>query len=191
MKNEEIDILLHKFYEGLSSEEEERVLKVFFTGDDVPAGYESEKDLFVFYLAASEVPEPSAGFEERIISAVEKLPGNRWIPNRRFALTFSGIAAGLLIMIVSWFLLSRQAREDTFRDPEIAYAETMKILYEVSSKLNTGAASLKPVTRMNITGVQGLKVLSRSKETLEKNLGNLDYFQKVIGITNITEEEKK
>jgi hypothetical protein len=110
---------------------------------------------------------------------------------RKIVLAVSGIAAGIVIIIGSWLFLSRQATADTFRDPEIAYAETMKILYEVSSKMNRGAASLAPVSKMNISEIEGLKVLSKSKETVEKNLENLSYFQKVLGITHIEDEEKK
>lgn len=191
MKKEEIDILLYKFYEGLTTGEEERMLIDFFTGKNVPPGYETEQALFNYYLASQEVPEPATGFEERIISALGTVPEKTGSDARRLAITLSGIAAGIIILIGSWFLLTRQATHDTFRDPEIAYAETMKILYEVSAKMNSGAASLTPVSKMNITEVEGLKVLSRSKETLEKNLESLGYFREVIGITKIAEEENK
>ena len=56
MKTEELNRLLEKYYSGESTEEEERDLKVFFTGNDIPEGYEAERALFGYFMTVSEVP---------------------------------------------------------------------------------------------------------------------------------------
>lgn len=173
MKKKELDILLNKYYQGLSTDDEEKVLHDFFSGADVPDGYGAESAIFGYIDSFS--PEPSPKFEERIISSLDRLelipPKKRFI-SRRLVLAFSGIAAGIMVIFGSW-MFSRSTSQNTFSDPEMAYAETLKILYEVSEKLNSGAAHLEPVSKMNIKGLDGLQVLSESKEILDKNLEKL------------------
>ncbi len=190
MKKEEIDILLNRYYEGLSTDEEERTLKDFFSGNDLPEGYETEKALFKYFFHSANIPSPSADFEERIISSLDDTAPAIRKSYRKILITVSGIAAGMIILIGSWFIFSSQGSEDTFNDPEIAYAETLKILYGVSTKLNEGASALEPVSGLNPGEIKGLDVLSRSAETIEKNLGSLGYFDKVISITNLSDEKK-
>ena len=97
-----------------------------------------------YYMEAGEVPEPSAGFEARnyqrlLIHSDERQdqPGYR-----RVLVPLLSAAAGLLILAGSYFFFVHRAEpEDTFTDPEIAYAETMKILMDVSSQMNHGTQS--------------------------------------------------
>ena len=179
MKKEDIDILLNKYYQGLSSDDEEKILHDFFSGADVPDGYAAESAMFG-YMDSSSIPGPSPGFEERIISSLDRLdhvPSKKRIISRKLVLAFSGIAAGIIVIFGSW-IFSRSTGENTFSDPEIAYAETLKILYEVSEKLNMGTAHLEPVSKMNIKGLDGLQVLSESKKIVDKNLENLRNLHK-------------
>lgn len=190
MKKEEIDILLKRYYDGSGTEEDEKTLKEFFNGDDIPEGYETERDIFRYFIHSSQIPAPADDFEERIISSLNKQPGKRHSINR-FIIAVSGIAAGFLIIIGSWLLLSERGNKDTYSDPQIAYAETLKILYGVSEKLNQGTAALEPVSKMNLNEIKGLDILSESTETIEKNLIDLEYLDKIIEMTNISGQGKK
>ena len=71
MNEEELKRLIEKYYSGESTEEEERALRSYFIENNAPPGYEAEKEIFSFLMEAGEVPEPSAGFEARIIKAVD------------------------------------------------------------------------------------------------------------------------
>ena len=190
MKKEEIDILLKRYYEGSGTEEDEKTLKEFFNGDSIPAGYEAEKDIFRYFVHSSRMPAPSDDFEERIISSLSRLPRRKPSINR-IIIAISGIAAGLLIIIGSWFLISDKGNRDTYSDPQIAYAETLRILYGVSEKLNQGTSALEPVSKMNLNEINSLDILSESTETIEKNLTNLEYLNKIIEMTNISGQENK
>lgn len=189
MKKEEIDSLLKKYYEGTSTEEDEKTLKDFFNWEDVPAGYEADREIFRYFTHSSKIPTPSDDFEERIISSLGR-PGSKTRSINRIILAVSGIAAGVLIIIGLWFLLPERGIRDTYSDPQIAYAETLKILYGVSEKLNSGAAALEPVAKMNLNDIKGLDILSESTETIEKNLMNLEYLDRIIEMTNISGQEK-
>jgi len=90
-------------------------------------------------------------------------------------------AAGLLIMVGSYFFFSNKNElHDTFTDPEIAYAETMKILMDVSNRLNKGTKNLEPVGIIN----------SVKSKNIDKNLKNLEYIQTAIDLTRVSEDKK-
>jgi hypothetical protein len=179
MNEEELNRLTEKYYNGLSTDEDEMLLRAYFSGDSVLPGYEAEKEIFGYYMDSGNIPEPSAGFNARIIQSVDPSPvKNRETKIRKLLLPLSGAAAGLLILAGSWFLLvSRTESRDTFSDPRIAYAETMKILMDVSSRMNSAAGMLSPVSKINEVKEKSLEPINRSALILEKNLRSLDYLK--------------
>jgi len=187
MNKEALNRLLEKFYKGETSEAEERDLKVFFNGSIIPEGYDTEKALFSYYMTVSEVPEPSSDFEERILSGIDESEKNiTSLKHRRFILSVLSAAAGILILTGSYFFfVHRSEPRDTFSDPKLAYAETMKILIDVSSRLNHGAVALEPVTRINDMTNKSFAAINKSTKIVEKNLKSLDYLHKAIEITSI------
>jgi hypothetical protein len=95
-------------------------------------------------------------------------------------------AAGILILTGSYFFFMRKTEiDDTFKDPAIAYAETIKILREVSSELNHGAQVLEPVGKMSEVTRKSFKSINNSTGIVEKNLKNLDYLQKAIDMSHV------
>ena len=77
MKVNEIERLLARYYDGETSDTEEKELKRFFTEEDVPAHLLAEKEIFM-QLAAQPAPEiPEERSEER---RVGKECRSRWSP---------------------------------------------------------------------------------------------------------------
>lgn len=187
MNTEELNRLLEKYYKGESTAAEERDLKVFFSGSIIPEGYDTEKELFSYYMTVSEVPEPSSDFEERILSGIDESEKNITSRKyRRFILAILSTAAGVLILTGSYFFfVHRSEPRDTFSDPKLAYAETMKILMDISSQLNHGAIALEPLTRINAMTKKSFAAINKSTNIVEKNLKSLDYLQKAFAISNI------
>jgi predicted anti-sigma-YlaC factor YlaD len=133
-----------------------------------------------------EVPEPSPDFETRILEGIDESERrNRSLKFRKYVISFLSTAAVIFIVVASWFFLT-QNREprDTFTDPELAYAETMKILIGVSYQLNQGERALAPVKKMNELTIRSVESINKSTRIVGKNLKNLDYLKKVIEITN-------
>ncbi len=189
MKKEELDRLLGKYYNGESTDSEEDLLRALFTAGDIPPGYETEADIFSFYNSAVDVPEPSADLEERIFEGIDKSDGHeRKGSFKKYMITFLSSAAAIAVLVVSYFIYGRSAEpRDTYTDPKIAYAETMKILMNVSSQLNQGVRSLEPVGRMNAVAERSLESLTSINKTtrmVDKNLRTLDYLGKAIDFTN-------
>jgi hypothetical protein len=73
--------------------------------------------------------------------------------------------------------VNRIESEDTYSDPEIAYAETMKILLDISDQINRGTQSLKPVGRINEMKVKSFESINKSATVVEKNLKSLGYLR--------------
>jgi len=187
MNEDELNRLLEKYYNGDSTEEEEKVLRDYFKENSIPEGYEAEKVIFGYYSSSADVPEPSSGFEARILAGIDaadsKGENNKF---RKHILPYLSIAAGLLILTGSYFFfVQRSEPGDTFTDPEIAYAETMKILLDVSSKLNHGANALQPVGKINAMSTKSFEAINKSTTIIEKNFQNLNYLQKAIDIYSV------
>jgi hypothetical protein len=175
MKRVELDRLIERYYKGESTEEEEQVLRELFQGDNAPEGYNAEKAFFGYYKSAEDIPEPSNAFETRIMAAIDASdPERKSLKLSRFFLPSLGAVATVLILFGSWFFFIHTSdSEDTFTDPEIAYAETMKILLDVSAKMNRGAIALEPVRKIDQMATQSIKTIKRSTGKIGKNLEDL------------------
>jgi hypothetical protein len=180
MKEELLKELLEKYYNGETSIEEELRLKEYFSGKDVLPGYEAEKEIFRLYSASGQIAAPDDELETRIKIAIDHLEEpkmNRTPIIRRY--TVMSIAAGLLILIASYFMLKHHSEpKDTFSDPRLAYAETMKILTEVSYKLNKGTSALEPVRKVARAAQSGLGSVSKSASVLTGNLKQIRMLDK-------------
>ena len=193
MKEEELNRLIEKYYNGESTEEEESTLRNYFRKNNIPPGYEAEKSIFGYFDDSAEIPEPTIGFEARILAGIdasERTKGSQKI--KRYLLPILSAAAGFLILIGSYFVFIHKTEfQDTYKDPKIAYAETMKILKDVSSQLNRGVRSLEPVSKIEEMRTKSFKAINNSTIVIEKNLKSLNYLQKAIEITNVPEEKNK
>lgn len=186
MNIQEIYTLLDRYYNGESSDEEERVLRKYFSEGTVPPDLESEKEIFDHFSARGVAPAPSPDFEKRIISEIDKAgrADPAFIIKRRLYTVISS-AAAILLLLGSYFILAERSRpSDTFSDPALAYAETIKILYNVSATLNGGIDALEPVIKLESAAAKSMGTISRSTGMIGSNLRSLDYFQKAINIVN-------
>ena len=193
MNEEELNRLIEKYYNGESSEEDETILKTFFSNSTCPEGYEAEKEIFGYYMSGHEIPVPSAGFEARIMAGIDALEGkSRLKAVRKYLIPAFSTAAGLLLLEGTYFFfVHNNEPRDTFSDPKIAYDETMKILYDVSSRLNHGTETLKPVSKINEVKEKSFRTINKSTGIIEKNLKSLDYLRNAHELTNDLPETGK
>ena len=84
---------------------------------------------------------------------------------------WTNVAALVLAIVGSYLFFTNYKKEpkDTFDDPQIAYAETMKILNEVSQKINKGAKPLTEIKKLNTTAQMGITALTNSSIILNEN----------------------
>lgn len=192
MKEEDLKELIEKYYNGKSTEAEEMALRDHFSHNDIPEGYEAEKDIFGYFTESGEVPEPSLEFEDRILAGIDNYENRTGLQKiRKYLLPILSTAAGLLIMTGSYFFFFHKAEpHDTFSDPELAYAETMKILMDVSSQLNHGTQALEAVGKINKRTTKNFKTISKSTKIIEKSLKNLSNLQKATEMPDAPVDKK-
>ena len=192
MKTQEISALLDKYYRGETTEEEEMFLRNHFSQSSDTDEFGDEKEIFNFYASEQDVPLPSPGFENRIIAAIdgqEKLREKRH--RRRLIYSAISTAAALIIIIGSYFYFAQQSNQtDTYSDPAVAYAETMKILMTVSATLNKGQNALEPVGRLAKMNELTLDQISKSSLMIQSTARKLDILQKVSGNDSTGMDEK-
>ena len=190
MNSGEIKQLLEKYYSGESTSGEEHLLKKFFSMGNVPPDLKADQEIFRYYMQVSEIPEPSADFEKNIISAIENEDKDlSRFRRRRMLVTLSGIAAAMLILGGSYFFFAGKSElRDTYTDPELAYAETMKILHEVSSCLNNGTKALGHLSDLQDETSKTMETVSRSASLLEENIKPLDKVLDVLGKAGINND---
>lgn len=164
----EIERLLERFYEGETTLEEEKLLRDFFRGNDVPGHLQEHRALFGYYAEEKEVALASGDFDAKLndrLKAAGEEPAVSYLhPHRRRMMFLSGIAAGILLLAGLLFTF----RTEVFNglsahrqaEAELTLATTREALMVVSDNLN-----------------HGLRQMERLK-TLDKAMKELETFNK-------------
>lgn len=174
MERNQINSLLQKYYEGMSSRDEERKLLDFFLGSDVPAELDIDRKHFLALAdMQNEEIEVPANLESNILArlAVEQKPVS--LLKSRFVYTAISVAAGLALIVSTFMFLNKQQNLGTYDDPQIAYAETKEALELVSQFFNMGTEKLAGLGEMD-RAMQPLSQLKKVEEVSE----NLKYLGK-------------
>lgn len=176
MNQEHIKILLERYYEGETSPEEEMLLKEFFSREEVPEEFRSDSEIFRFFIDSAAIPDAPSGFEERIIERIDRQrAGTKLTPKRRILAIITAAAVVIIILSTALFITRyKDSGRDTYSDPQIAYAEAMKILYEVSAKLNKGTSALGKIGVLESETMNGLETMSRSTSLMKEKMKPLD-----------------
>ncbi|MBO5612138.1 MAG: hypothetical protein J5918_06030 [Prevotella sp.] len=147
---DKLSVLLSRFYEAQTSEQEEERLKQMIA--DSSASDEEltaeEKEFFSQMF-------PPEGFEQRMAEHIDSLTKERKrkarIVDMRRGKWIAGIAASVAIVVSVGLYLNRQDSEsiytDTYNSPEEAYQETKYALSMFSNTLNKGYAKLEEINR--------------------------------------------
>jgi hypothetical protein len=184
MEREKTEELLRKYYDGLTSSEEEARLRELLDAsgtDDVFAS-----DRILLSAGRTGVPEPSVEFMRNLEAVTRhgEHPGVRSRPYR-YALS---VAAGIALLVGSYFIFSTVAAsepDDTFSDPELAMAEVRNILLNVSQNMNTGTGALNTISTMSVLP-GAMNEMGRTVRSVDRSLSRLRY----LNVLNPTGEEK-
>lgn len=154
IKTEDIKRLLDRYYDGMTTEEEENTLRTYFNSKDIDANLK-EESIFFTALQSSECPTP-AGMEERLSRQISQwntieVTTRRTIRhiNLRWVV---GIAASLLLLFAAGAIVyqneskSPQTEQDTYTNTKDAYAETSRALMKFSKSLNKGIDAAENIT---------------------------------------------
>lgn len=146
MESSEIKRLLSKYYDGLTSEEEERTLECFFRSEDVPAELKDEQEFFTRLHSLNATAGVPEGFDRRLGEMIDGLAADvsdrpaAVVPLRRMLRHVAGIAAGvLLVASVGFGLISRADRTGMAgQDDQVVIAQAQQAILDFSLTLNKG-----------------------------------------------------
>lgn len=143
MKKEEVKEMLARYFDGQSSEEEEKALYRFFlAADDLPEELQAERSLFLSlhgdFMTEVVVPDGLEATLERLIDRKAASSRRRW-------LRWGGIAASFLLLLGGsvLFVESRQEPQDTFTNPEDAHRALQAIFMEMSQTWEEGMEQIE------------------------------------------------
>jgi hypothetical protein len=147
MDYKHIESLLERYWQCETSLDEERQLRDFFHGEDVPAHLLPYKELFVYQTLQ---PKLGDDFDSKIMAAIESqvvVKARRISLRQRFAPLYKAAAVVAILLlsgnVVKNVMLSDAGMEydydsyvDTYDDPEVAYKEVSSALMMVSESIN-------------------------------------------------------
>jgi len=163
--------LLKKYYEGLTTLAEERMLQEYFTEtQEIPAELVTSKQQFMLYKTAAEARLNAEKLELRIAALIDNQATITLEPVHQRKPMYRILAAATIALLIGVsglfiYLGQKNSPKDTFTDPMIAYNEAQKALLYVSQKMNKGMEPLSHVSKIN-TGTDKLKSLEKMDESL-------------------------
>jgi hypothetical protein len=175
MKTNEIKILLQKFFDGISTPEEEFILEEFFLSGKAHPGLETEERMFreMLNIRNEEIPVPE-DLESLVLNRLAPLQ-NMPSKNRSRVIYYMMSAAAVIVLLISSVVfLNRQDQSMVISDPQLAYAESREALEMVSSMLNRGTSGLNTLNKLN-TAVEPLQNLT----SIDKAANELANFSKL------------
>ena len=153
--------LIARYYDGQTSEAEERRLHDYFSSPDVADELKEERDFFRQMRGDISVPD---GLEDRLSRQVDMWDKvEESVTQRTHTATLcwiAGIAASFLILLSTGLYLCQQYSErdlaqqqksiympeETYDNPKDAYAETQRALTKFSETLNKGLGDVNKAT---------------------------------------------
>ena len=167
MEPNRIDILLERYWNCVSTIEEERELQEFFNNNEVPESMADVAQLFKYYAAQQSEKLEDKGFDQQVLSQVKETKSPKLRTLESNFRNYMRVAA-VLVLVIGGSLIFRMGIwqgekppmvlvEDTFSTPEEAYAETKRAFELIASKMNAGR-----------TQTEKIKVLSEAEDKIKK-----------------------
>lgn len=187
MKLTEIKELLARYYDGISTLDEEKTLLAYFSSTEVPDHLLAERDIFLLLVKESEGYLPAVGLEDRM--AAQLFHRNRIhkrLKNRLIYGVILSSAASILIAVSFWLKADLQGEpDDTFDSPELAYAETMKVLNQVSTHFILAVRALQPLESISVAKNSTL-ILEESSRLFNQGYEEMEKLENGLNEREIT-----
>jgi hypothetical protein len=171
-----IEILLEKYFEGNTSIREEKILRDFFQGNEIPVHLQDYKPLFTFLVQEQKIEMDEPNFEQKLDANLPGYKGEapivRLYSNRNRFAFITSIAAGFLLLLGLFFTFRNDVFKEKYSqtkltDTNLAYANASEALLLVSGNLNFG---LKQVERLG---------------TVDKAMKNMQRFNKFYQVETL------
>jgi hypothetical protein len=175
MDQKEVRRILTKYYDGLTSGDEESALARYFAGDNVPEEFNADKEWFR-YCGNIKVPEPGNDFFTRL-NAVTDAETSLPVKNRKRGLVYYRIAATVALLVTGYLFAHSFSSEpaymkDTYNDPKLAMAEVQRVLTEVSLNMKKGTEGLPELKKLG-EAPAALSTFRNASRTAVKSIEDL------------------
>lgn len=148
-----IEELLEKYWNGETTLEEEKILRTFFNGGDVPEKWKETASMFQYFEASKGRSLNDVAFDGEILKMVQPKKEGRVA---RMVYNSMRIAAGLAVVITAtWFIHNEvkttipQEVADTYDDPKMAFEETKKALLMISKSFGKAEEQARKINMFN------------------------------------------
>lgn len=174
-----LDRLLDRYYSGDTSPEEVDQLLEYLRQPGLPAKYEEDRVLLQSLHSEESVPEPSPDLNDRILKSIDDYEAEKKLSRgKRQIYAVISAAASVLIIISIWFTVGRgNSFKDTYSDPQLAYNETVEVLYTVSANLNRGREEMGDLDAL-VTAKDRLQKVPEAGVGIKDDLEQLKYIGK-------------
>ena len=153
-----VKILLERYWNCVSTVEEENELKLLFNSNDVPDELKESAALFKYFEQQKQATL-NEKFNEEIIEKIKLQQSPTVIKINRGLQNYMRVAAAILVILGASFIFRMEfwqgekpkllLVEDTFQTPEEAYAETKKAFMLIAEKMNSGRKQAQKISIMN------------------------------------------
>ena len=167
MDSNRIAILLDRYWNCVSTVEEEQELKAYFAQEEIAEEFKEVAGLFSYYNEQGNLKLEDKGFDDRTL---KKVGSSKETKIRKLETNFQNYmrVAAVVVIVITGSLVFRMGIwqgekpplvmvEDTFKTPEEAYAETKKAFELIASKMNKGRSETNKI-----------KVLSEAEDKIKK-----------------------
>lgn len=148
-----IEQLLEKYWKCETSLEEEKELKDYFNGNDVPEDLKETAILFKYFAEQKKLGVSKIDFDKTLRAKAVPVEKGRVI---RMIFTTAKIAAGVLVLVAAAYLVRQEIRKsypeevvDTYSDPQLAFEETKKALMMISKTFGKAKQEAGKITVFN------------------------------------------
>ncbi|MFV0592823.1 MAG: hypothetical protein ACK5M7_15675 [Draconibacterium sp.] len=143
MSTEEVKILLQRYFNGESTDADERTLEEYFQLEEIA---EEVAEYAEFFGGISELANlaDDSSIEDDVMDYILENEHREKTRYRSMWKVVTGIAASVIIVLGGFLFYQEQQKpfEDTFKNPDEAYAYASKTLEFISGKYNKGLAQL-------------------------------------------------
>lgn len=195
MNIKEIEILLEKYFEASTTVEEERILRRFFQGKNLPNHLKSLQSLFSAIENEAGIKSP-VDHEILLMEKISPVKKNPFYSNRRLY-WISSIAATILLVLSIIFLNEREykslSKNYSPDEVQLALLQITEALNFISLKLNKGTDELSQLGKIDYTRQalesiarldQGMGQIQSGFSRVDGGLGQLNKLSKLNLITN-------
>lgn len=153
MDSKNMEDLLKKYWDCETTLEEEKQLREYFGGNNIPDQWKDTAALFRYFEETKKKSLPDLAFEGEVMHKLHAPKKSKVV---RLIYNTMRIAAGLAVVLAAMWFIRNEIREttpqavvDTYDDPNLAFEETKKALLMISKSFGTAEEQARKINLFN------------------------------------------